>query len=326
MPDNPRTELELLRDGSIVRVIRVRTGPVTIGRDLSNTVSLTDEDVSTNHAVIAVVADGLRIRDLRSTNGTFVNGARVTSESPLADGDLVRIGEGCTLRIRQVAPGSGAALAVADLTAGTVHRIDGDRLLIGSGSACQIGLPDGPRFAASISLGTGDVWLDAEESGGGRSIAVGDTFEVGGHSFRLEALDRVAPKTTLGGPDSDAAPYALTVALDAPGGPVARIDDPTTGATHTVGAENRATLLYVLGRRRKEEIDRGDPEVMAGWIDDEDVLVVVWGRSAIRNATSNWSVLLHRLRRELDEAGFDPSILEKRRGAVRLRLRSIAIQ
>jgi len=186
-----------------------------------------------------------------------VNGARVASEVCLADGDVVRIGETCCLRIRQVALGAGAALAIADLTAGTVHRIDGDRLLIGSGSACQIGLPEGPRFAASLSVGSGDVWLDAD--GNGRSLAVGDTFEVGGHTFRLEALDRLAVKTTLGAVDTDNVPYALTVALDAPGGPVARIDDPTTGATHTVGAENRATLLYVLGRRRKEEIDRGDP-------------------------------------------------------------------
>ncbi len=111
------------------------------------------------------------------------------------------------------------------------------------------------------------------------------------------------------------------MSLVAPGGAVARLRDPVRALEHTVQAENRATVLYLLGRRRKEDLERGIPPALGGWIDDEDVLVGVWGRAAMTQATSNWSVLLHRLREEIDDAGFDPVVLEKRRVAFRIRPR-----
>ena len=52
-----------------------------------------DDYVSSRHALIEPRADGLWIRDEGSTNGTFVNGARVTSERQLRTGDIVRIGQ-----------------------------------------------------------------------------------------------------------------------------------------------------------------------------------------------------------------------------------------
>jgi len=68
------------------------TGEATIGRDPGNAVSLAvDSTVSRRHAVIAAQDSGYVIRDQGSSNGTFVNGARVT-ESPLRPGDEVSIG------------------------------------------------------------------------------------------------------------------------------------------------------------------------------------------------------------------------------------------
>jgi hypothetical protein len=68
------------------------TGEASIGRDTGNAVSLAmDSTVSRRHAVIAEEGGGLVIRDQGSSNGTFVNGARVT-ESPLRAGDEVSIG------------------------------------------------------------------------------------------------------------------------------------------------------------------------------------------------------------------------------------------
>ncbi len=318
-----RIELELLRLGHVVRVIRLAAPTVTLGRDVANTVVMLDEDVSGNHAVLTHGHDGLRIRDLRSTNGTFLNGAPVATEAAVVDGDIVQLGGTCALRIRRVAAPSDAAFALADLTAGTMHRIDGDRCVIGSGPACQVEIPDGPGFAAALSLADGEVWLDAEADAG--PIAAGATFQVAGHTFRLEVVEQLSMHVTQGGTLTASPSYALSVALDGPGGPVAQLSDPRGTLHHTVGAENRATLLYMLARRRKEDLEHGEPEATAGWIDDEEVMIGVWGRAALHQATSNWSVLLHRLRRELDEAGFDPSIIEKRRGAVRLRLRHIEL-
>src|SRR5690348_7079510 len=52
-----------------------------------------DLDVSARHAEIyGSVASGYHIRDLQSTNGTFLNGRRITAEEPLHDGDVIWLG------------------------------------------------------------------------------------------------------------------------------------------------------------------------------------------------------------------------------------------
>lgn len=62
-----------------------------IGRGRDNQIHLSDLGVSGRHARIYAGPDGYIIEDLKSRNGTWVNGARI-EVAPLADGDLVRIG------------------------------------------------------------------------------------------------------------------------------------------------------------------------------------------------------------------------------------------
>jgi pSer/pThr/pTyr-binding forkhead associated (FHA) protein len=67
---------------------------LTIGRGANNDVPLpNDEYASTRHARFEPRRDGVWLEDIGSTNGTFVNGIRVTRERKLAPGDIVRIGE-----------------------------------------------------------------------------------------------------------------------------------------------------------------------------------------------------------------------------------------
>lgn len=64
-----------------------------VGRGAENTIRLdADTTVSGRHATIDSRADGLWVEDTGSTNGTFVNGARVTSARLLRPGDVIRIG------------------------------------------------------------------------------------------------------------------------------------------------------------------------------------------------------------------------------------------
>ena len=67
----------------------------TIGRDASNDISLDDELVSKEHAVLEVISTEEKveflIQDLNSTNHTFVNDTPIDLYK-LKDGDLVRIG------------------------------------------------------------------------------------------------------------------------------------------------------------------------------------------------------------------------------------------
>jgi hypothetical protein len=68
--------------------------PLTIGRGSNNDIALpADEYASTRHVRFEPRRDGVWIEDIGSTNGTFVNGIRLTRERRLAPGDVVRIGE-----------------------------------------------------------------------------------------------------------------------------------------------------------------------------------------------------------------------------------------
>ena len=65
---------------------------VIIGRDASCDVQIIDDESSRKHAKIFLRGDKSFIADLDSTNGTSVNGSKIT-EIPLCDGDTVRIGQ-----------------------------------------------------------------------------------------------------------------------------------------------------------------------------------------------------------------------------------------
>ena len=67
---------------------------VAVGRGGQNEVPLEgDEFASAQHARFEARRDGLWVEDIGSTNGTFVNGARVTTPRRLSKGDVVRVGQ-----------------------------------------------------------------------------------------------------------------------------------------------------------------------------------------------------------------------------------------
>ncbi len=64
-----------------------------LGRSPSSTVLVDDVYVSDEHAEILPDDGGWSVRDLGSTNGTFLNGAKVTRPTPLAAGDQIKVGK-----------------------------------------------------------------------------------------------------------------------------------------------------------------------------------------------------------------------------------------
>jgi pSer/pThr/pTyr-binding forkhead associated (FHA) protein len=68
--------------------------PLTIGRAGNNDVAMPDDEyASGRHARFEPRRDGIWLEDIGSTNGTFVNGIRLTRERKLTPGDVVRVGE-----------------------------------------------------------------------------------------------------------------------------------------------------------------------------------------------------------------------------------------
>jgi hypothetical protein len=73
------------------RTFKVGDYPLIIGRSPDAEVVINDSNVSRRHAELWKTNDGVAIRDLQSTNGTFVNGHRVTAVS-LSPRDDITIG------------------------------------------------------------------------------------------------------------------------------------------------------------------------------------------------------------------------------------------
>lgn len=67
---------------------------ITIGRANQNDISLEDDDfASATHARVEPRQDGVWVEDAGSTNGTYLNGVKLSRARKLVPGDLVRVGE-----------------------------------------------------------------------------------------------------------------------------------------------------------------------------------------------------------------------------------------
>jgi len=73
-------------------IVRLGFGKTLIGRDASCDVVIEDTAVSRHHAVIESCQDGYAVRDLQSTNGTYVCDVRTDDEVNLTGGELIRVG------------------------------------------------------------------------------------------------------------------------------------------------------------------------------------------------------------------------------------------
>ena len=97
--------LEIVTGERKGHAIALAASRLIVGRETDCGLRLQDTLCSRHHAVFLCDAFAMRVRDLGSLNGTYVNGVRIRSEVMLKAGDAVRVG-GTTLmvRIRPVAP------------------------------------------------------------------------------------------------------------------------------------------------------------------------------------------------------------------------------
>ncbi|MGH9245387.1 MAG: FHA domain-containing protein [Acidimicrobiales bacterium] len=66
---------------------------LTVGRGSNNDIAVaSDPELSRVHAVLEPLGEGWCVRDVGSSNGTFVNGDRIWSVRPLRSGDEIRLG------------------------------------------------------------------------------------------------------------------------------------------------------------------------------------------------------------------------------------------
>jgi len=89
----------------------------SLGRDPGNDIVINDPQISRQHARITRQGELMVIKDLGSTNGTFVNGMRLTEPHTLVNGNVIGLGDAVTLTYYGV--GMAAVKTVVGLPAAT---------------------------------------------------------------------------------------------------------------------------------------------------------------------------------------------------------------
>jgi pSer/pThr/pTyr-binding forkhead associated (FHA) protein len=104
-------KLVILTQGMTGRAHELNVDRTTIGRVEDNTFQITDPSVSSHHCEAHLRGGEVLIRDLNSTNGTFINGAQIT-ESVLKPGQTLRLGQiELKLEAEKLAPAAAAPAA-----------------------------------------------------------------------------------------------------------------------------------------------------------------------------------------------------------------------
>jgi len=158
---------------------------VSLGRDLSSTIQLHDTEVSRQHAEIRRTGDRYAIVDLRSSNGTFVNGRKmggdVAEQYELFSGDQIQLGG--TLMLF-----TGPTEETPEDIASTINigqPLEGERSNIIRSMAQE----EGSRFFEIGPNATQDPWLNRARSNlqvmYRTALAVSHTLDIG------QLLDRI---------------------------------------------------------------------------------------------------------------------------------------
>lgn len=98
------------------QIFELSEAMITLGRDITNAIVINDREVSRHHLRLTRGADGYTLEDLGSTNGTFINGKRLTGAVLLKVGDMIGLGETVTLGYESNRPpvaGAGATMPSA---------------------------------------------------------------------------------------------------------------------------------------------------------------------------------------------------------------------
>ena len=100
-------KLVVLSEGMTGQSYELKVDKTTVGRVDDNTFQIAQPSVSSHHCEVLLRGNDVVIKDLNSTNGTFINGQQVTGEAVLKPGQVLRLGE-VEIRLESNAPAPGA--------------------------------------------------------------------------------------------------------------------------------------------------------------------------------------------------------------------------
>lgn len=87
------SKLVVLTEGFTGRACEIKGDKITIGRLDDNAFAIPEASVSSHHCEVLVKGSDVVVKDLNSTNGTFIQGEPVTAEAVLKPGQILRLGQ-----------------------------------------------------------------------------------------------------------------------------------------------------------------------------------------------------------------------------------------
>ncbi|MFD1661634.1 FHA domain-containing protein [Streptomyces caeni] len=175
-PDEDAAQLHVVAGPDAGGVHLLHGGAIRIGRSADADVPLDDPDVSRLHCAVTVAADGrVSVADLNSTNGTVLDGRRVTDRPVrFTPGALLRLGESA---LRLAPPGAVRAV-------GTAPDGEGHVRILTAGEDPGKDAPGGPRDAvrgATAPAATAHTPGDAARGAGPATAATSGADGRSGH-------------------------------------------------------------------------------------------------------------------------------------------------
>jgi pSer/pThr/pTyr-binding forkhead associated (FHA) protein len=131
-------KLVVLTEGMAGRTLELTAEKTTIGRVEDNTFQIPEPSISSHHCEVLLQGSEVKVRDLNSTNGTFINDQPIT-EAVLLPGQILRLGK---VEIRMETAAGGAASAP---TPAAPAKKPIDRTVVMSGGVSLNELEQGPR-------------------------------------------------------------------------------------------------------------------------------------------------------------------------------------
>jgi len=106
--------LVVLSEGYTGRTYELKVEKTTVGRLEDNAFQIPDPSVSSHHCEIILKGEEVIVKDLNSTNGSYINGEQVT-EAPLKSGQILRLGQ-IDVRLETTPPPSASGKQKLDRT------------------------------------------------------------------------------------------------------------------------------------------------------------------------------------------------------------------
>ena len=111
-------KLVILNQGMTGRTHELNVDRTTVGRVEDNTFQIADPSVSSHHCEVLLRGSEVLIRDLNSTNGSFINGEKI-AESILKPGQTLRLGQ---IELKLEVPGAPATPSAAPAPAAPAKK------------------------------------------------------------------------------------------------------------------------------------------------------------------------------------------------------------